>query len=108
MSDSEPKPARRADPRYTIDLPARLVIDEGAPESARLINLSRNGFRLVSPLNLPAGTPVRLEVEGWPRLAGRVVWCDGGRIGCMVDAPPSDTVYAMMQAAAEGRDREEF
>jgi hypothetical protein len=108
MPDSLPISARRADPRYTIDRPARLVVEEGEPESVRLINLSRNGFRVTSPLNLPAGTPVRLEVDGWPRLVGQVMWCDGGRIGCMVDTPLSDAVYAMMQAAADGQDREDI
>ncbi|MBA2933996.1 PilZ domain-containing protein [Sphingomonas sp. CGMCC 1.13654] len=93
---------RRIDPRYAIDLAARLVVVEGKPEPVRLINLSRHGFRVAVPLVLPAGQPVRLEVDGWPRLVGRVVWCDGGRIGCMVDVPPSEAVYAMMCASTQG------
>lgn len=104
MTNDRPDPARRIDPRFAIDLPARLVVVEGRPEPARLINLSRNGFRVASPLVLPAGQPVRLEVDGWPRLVGKVMWCDSGRIGCMVDVPPSEAVYAMMCAAAEGRE----
>lgn len=100
VSESAP---RRSDPRYAIDLPARLVVIEGKPEKVRLIDLSRGGFRVTSPLNLPAGHPVRLEVDGWPRLVGKVVWCSGGRIGCMIDVPPSDAVYAKMRAVAEGQ-----
>lgn len=99
---------RRIDPRYAIDLPARLVVIEGKPERVRLINLSRSGFRVASPLVLAAGTAVRLEVDGWPRLVGRSVWCDSGRIGCVVDVPPSDAVYAMMCAATQGRERDSF
>jgi hypothetical protein len=93
---------RRISPRYAIDLPARLIVSEGAPEQVRLIDLSRHGFRVASPLVLPAGHPVRLEVDGWPRLVGQVVWCDGGRIGCMIDLPLSDAVYERMRAATDG------
>lgn len=99
---------RQADPRYAIDVPARLVVVEGKPEAVRLINLSRSGFRVAAPTVLPAGQAVRLEVDGWPRLVGRVMWCDGGRIGCMFDTPPSEAAYAMMCAATEGRDRDTF
>ncbi|WBO22455.1 PilZ domain-containing protein [Sphingomonas abietis] len=102
---SSQSPVRQAEPRFATDLAARLVVVEGEPLAVRLINLSRNGFRVASPLILPAGQPVRLEVDGWPRLAGRVMWCDSGRIGCMVDHPPSEAVYAMMCAATEGRER---
>jgi hypothetical protein len=106
----ENKPAsesavRPVEARFAINLAARLVIEEGEPQTVRLINLSRNGFRVASPMTLPAGQPVRLEIDGWPRLVGRVMWCDSGRIGCMVDNPPSEAVYAMMCAAAEGRER---
>lgn len=96
---------RRIEPRYAIDMAARFVVVEGRPERARLINLSRGGFRVACPLVLPAGHPVRLEVDGWPRLAGKVVWCDSGRIGCTIDVPPSDEVYAMMCAATQGQER---
>ena len=96
----------RIEPRYAIDMPARLVVIEGKPEKVRLINLSRGGFRVASPLVLPAGQAVRLEVDGWPRLIGRVVWCDSRRVGCMFDVPPSDAVYAMMCTATQGPDRD--
>lgn len=95
------RPPGRCDLRRAIDLPARLSVVEGRPEAVRLIELSRGGFRVASPLVLPAGKPVRLEVDGWPRLVGKVIWCSGGRIGCMIDAPPSEAVYDRMRAAAE-------
>jgi hypothetical protein len=99
---------RHAEPRYAIDLPALFVVNEGKPIAVRLINLSRNGFRVSAPMVLPAGHAVRLEVDGWPRLAGKVMWCSAGRIGCMIDNPPSEAVYAMMCAEAEGRERDAF
>jgi hypothetical protein len=97
--------ARRIEPRYAIDIAARLVVIEGKPEAVRLINLSRGGFRVATPLVLPAGHPVRLEVDGWPRLLGKVVWCDSQRIGCMFETPPSDAVYATMCRATQGEER---
>jgi hypothetical protein len=105
MKDKSPPESavRRIEPRYAIDMPARLVVIEGKPEKVRLIDLSRGGFRVSSGLVLPAGQSVRLEVDGWPRLIGRVVWCDSRRIGCMFDAPPSDAVYAMMSEATQGQ-----
>jgi hypothetical protein len=106
MTDDELPPEsapRRADQRYAIDLPARFVVEEGRPVRVRLIDLSRTGFRVAATLVLPAGTPVRLEIDGWPRLVGRVIWCDGGRVGCSVDVPPSDAVYKVMRAKAERR-----
>lgn len=108
MEDKSPpeSAARRIEPRYAIDMSARLVVIEGRPEKVRLINLSRGGFRVASPIVLPAGQAVRLEVDGWPRLSGRVVWCDSRRIGCMFDAPPSDAVYEMMCKATQGSDRD--
>jgi hypothetical protein len=107
VDKSPPESAvRRIEPRYAIEMPARLVVIEGKPEKVRLINLSRGGFRVAAPMVLPAGQTVRLEVDGWPRLVGRVVWCDSGRIGCMFDVPPSDAVYAMMCAATQGPDRD--
>ncbi len=99
---------RQPDPRYVIDLPAELVVMEGEPLPVRLINLSRNGFRIASDRVFPAGQPVRIEVGGWPRLAGRVIWCDRGRIGCVFDQTPSDSVFDMMRAATLGSDRDEF
>jgi hypothetical protein len=95
---------QRADPRHAVDLPARLVIEEGRPRAVRLINLSRGGFRIGGGPALPAGQAVRLEVDGWPRLIGRVMWCDGGRIGCLFDPAPSEAAYAMMRAAAKPDD----
>jgi hypothetical protein len=108
MEDKSPPSSavRRIEPRYAIDMPARLVVVEGKPETVRLINLSRGGFRVASPLVLPAGQPVRLEVDGWPRLVGRVMWCDNKRIGCMFDVPPGDAVYAMMCEATQGPERD--
>lgn len=99
---------RHPDPRYAIDLPARIVSDEREPLPARLVNLSRHGCRVTLPQVFPAAQVLRLEVPGWPRLTARVVWSQGGRTGCLFDEPPSLKVFAMMCAAASGADRDDF
>lgn len=99
---------RYAEVRHAIDLPVNVVIAEGEPLAARLINLSRHGFRLALPIVLPAKQPLRIEAPGWPRLAGRVVWSQGGRSGCLFEQPPEPKVFALMMRAVTGPDRAAF
>ena len=99
---------RQTDHRYVIDLAANIVVDDRAPIAARLTNLSRHGYRVAIAQSFPAGQPLRLEIEGWPRLTGRVVWCQGGRAGCLFDEPPVPKVYALMCASTLAQDREDF
>jgi hypothetical protein len=99
---------RHAEPRHSIDLSARMIVDEGQPFDARLTNLSRHGFRLTLPHTFPAGLALRLEVEGWPRLRGQVVWSQGGRTGCLFEEPPSHKTFAMMCSATTGQERDAF
>jgi hypothetical protein len=99
---------RQPDPRYTIDLPARIVSDDRDPLPARLVNLSRHGCRVILPHSFDAAQLLRLEVPGWPRLAARVIWSQDGRTGCRFEEPPSPKVFAMMCSAAANRDRDDF
>ena len=96
---------RYDDPRYVIDLPAKIVMQENTPLPARLVNLSRHGFRVLVDGVYAAGQMLRLEVDGWPRLAGKVIWCNGGRLGCMFVTPPSSEVFTMMTSSSLYMDR---
>jgi hypothetical protein len=98
---------RQPDPRYTIDMPANIVMDDREPMPARLVNLSRHGCRVELPHGFVAAQVLRLEVAGWPRLAARVIWSQDGRTGCLFEEPPSLKVFAMMCASAD-RDRDGF
>jgi hypothetical protein len=93
--------ARRSDPRWAVGLPARLVIEEGRPQPVHLLDMSRGGFRVTYGKVLPAGWVVRLEVDGWPRLVGKVVWCDSGRVGCVLQSPIAEATYAAMRNIVE-------
>ena len=94
--------------RLAAQLPAAMILDEGEPITASLVNFSRHGFRLHVDGRYDAGETFRLEVAGWPRLVGRVIWNDRGRIGCLFDEPPSGKVFQTMCASATGYDRAAF
>jgi hypothetical protein len=99
---------RHQEPRLATELPAAMILDEGEPIDAALVNFSRHGFRLHVEGRYPAGESFRLEVAGWPRLVGRVIWNDKGRIGCLFDEPPGEKVFQNMCASATGYDRDSF
>jgi hypothetical protein len=99
---------RYQEPRLAAELPAAMILDEGEPIEASLVNFSRHGFRLHVEGLYQAGETFRLEVAGWPRLVGRVIWNDKGRIGCLFDEPPSGKVFTSMCASATGYDRDVF
>ena len=99
---------RFQEPRLATELPAAMILDEGEPIEAALVNFSRHGFRLHVDGRYQAGETFRLEVAGWPRLVGRVIWNDKGRIGCLFDEPPSEKVFNAMCASATGYDRDAF
>jgi hypothetical protein len=99
---------RYQEPRLTTELAAAMILDEGEPIGAALVNFSRHGFRLHVKGHYPAGETFRLEVAGWPRLAGRVIWNDKGRLGCLFAEPPGEKVFKAMCASATGCDRAGF
>lgn len=99
---------RQPDPRYAIDLPARIVVDDRDPLPARLVNLSRQGCRVTLPQPFDAAQRLRLEVAGWPRLSVRVIWSQDGRTGCLFEDPPSEKIFAMMCASTSAKDRDDF
>lgn len=96
---------RFQEPRLATELPAAMILKEGEPIEASLVNFSRHGFRLHVEGRYLAGETFRLEVAGWPRLIGRVIWTDSGRMGCLFDEPPSGKVFRAMCASATGYDR---
>lgn len=54
----------RRDPRYVFNLPARLYPPRGEePVDAKLVDISRNGLGLESPMNLEVGETVAVESQ---------------------------------------------
>jgi hypothetical protein len=99
---------RHQEARLATELPAAMILNEAEPIQAALVNFSRHGFRLHVDGHYRAGETFRLEVAGWPRLAGRVIWNDKGRIGCLFEEPPSEKVFTTMCASATGYDRNAY
>src|SRR5215813_13679970 len=73
---THPAPDRRAHPQYLCWVEALAATEEGAPQPARLLDLSANGARVALLRQLPNGAELRLTLaggEGRPRvLAGSV------------------------------------
>ncbi|HAX42829.1 MAG TPA: hypothetical protein DCY80_09780 [Solibacterales bacterium] len=73
---------RRRHPRFPVNTPVRLttLLGEAVTADARLEQLSGAGARIVSPIALPAGTPLRLDLPD-TLLLGECVHCqpDGDR-----------------------------
>lgn len=108
LEDSTRTVVRHPEQRHAIDVTADAIFDEGTPIPARLINLSRHGFRLALAGSFAAGERFRIEVSGWPRLAAQVVWNDNGRIGCLFVDPPAPRVFETMCRTTSGLDRDAF
>jgi hypothetical protein len=76
-------PVRKRDSLFLL---ARLQIDGAGPVyDVRVRNLSEGG--LMAELNqvVKTDTPVLLELRGVGGVAGRVVWCEQGRMGIAFD-----------------------
>lgn len=66
---------RRAEPRLTTDLPARLqVLGDSAVVSARVMNLSHAGLGLQLSKAIPVGTIISVDL-GYARATGEVRHC---------------------------------
>lgn len=92
--------------RHSIDIPADLIVEEGEVLHGSLVNFSRHGARLHVSGDYVSGQTLRLEVAGWPKLDGHVVWSEQGRVGCRFDQPPSQKTFTIMCASATACDRE--
>ena len=67
---------RRRHPRFPVNTPVRLttLLGEAVTADARLEQLSGAGARIVSPIALPAGTPLRLDLPDTLLLGECVHW----------------------------------
>jgi Fe-S-cluster containining protein len=78
---------RRTSPRFAVDEQATvMVVGHDVQFKGRILNLSLNGCRLQSPVRLPGGGRIRIEitfsVNGVPfRMGGAIRWCDEDDMG---------------------------
>lgn len=64
--------------------------------SVQIIDMSTNGFRASTHLELEAGADVWLKLPGLEALHARVKWTDGYLVGCEFVRPLHPAVLQMM------------
>jgi hypothetical protein len=57
------------------------------PADAALVEISIYGCRIACDVAHDIGEPVWLRLNGSLPIAAKVVWSDGGMVGCRFDAP---------------------
>ena len=72
---------RRAD-RVPVELGAGLRQRGASGVSVQVMDLSTDGFRVATHLDLPAGADVWLRLPGLEPCHARVVWSEGHLVGC--------------------------
>ncbi len=89
------KRARRSE-RQQVDLGAALRQRGASGVSVRVLDLSPEGFRAATHLELPEGADVWLRLPGLEPYHARVAWSEGHFIGCSFDRPLHPAVVDML------------
>jgi hypothetical protein len=93
---------RRAD-RVSIELGAGLRQRGASGVSVQIMDLSTDGFRVATHLELYAGTDVWLRLPGLEPCHARVVWSEGHLVGCAFVRPLHPAVLQMLVGKADMR-----
>src|SRR5688500_3327544 len=94
-----PRKGRRAD-RVTVELGAGLRQRGASGVSVQIMDLSTDGFRVATHLELYTGTDVWLRIPGLEPCHARVVWSEGHFVGCAFVRPLHPAVLQMVVAKA--------
>jgi hypothetical protein len=76
----------RAEPRDSMFLMAVVRGPSGSEVTVKIRNLSSGGMMAESPISFLRGDAVEVELRGIGRVAGKIAWTAGGRIGVQFDA----------------------
>ena len=90
-----PNRGRRAD-RVAVELGAGLRQRGASGVSVQIMDLSTDGFRVATHLELAPGTEVWLRLPSLEPSAARVIWSDGPLIGCAFLRPLHPAVLQMI------------
>lgn len=94
---------RRAD-RIHVQLGAGIRQRGAAGVTAQIMDLSTDGFRCTTHLELQVGADVWLRLPGLESTHARVVWVEGPVVGCAFSRALHPAVLEMVvQRVAEGR-----
>ena len=89
--------------RLPIELGAGLRQRGASGVSVQIMDLSTDGFRAATHLDLYTGTDVWLRLPGLEPCHARVVWTRGHMVGCVFDRPLHGAVLEMIVARARTR-----
>jgi hypothetical protein len=100
---SAPQPKGRRAERVSVELGAGLRQRGASGVGVQIMDLSTDGFRVATHLQLEVGTDVWLRLPGLEPSHSRVVWCEGNFTGCAFVRPLHPAVVDMVVARARGR-----
>jgi hypothetical protein len=104
-TDLRPAPelTSRKSERVSLAMGAGLRQRGGTGVSIQIMDLSVDGFRASTHLNLAKGTDVWLRLPGLEPYQARVIWAKGNFIGCAFERPLHPAVLEMIVKKVAGR-----
>ena len=100
---THPAPDGRRTSRAEVTVGAGLRQRGAHAVTVQIIDLSTDGFRAATHLELFQGTDVWLKLPGLESLHARVVWMRGHMLGCQFVRPLHPAVLDMIVRAGGGR-----
>ena len=97
-----PQKGRKAE-RVAVDLGAGLRQRGASGVSVQIMDLSTDGFRVGTHLELYPGTDVWLRLPGLEPSHARVIWSEGHLVGCAFVRPLHPAVLQMIVGRAGTR-----
>lgn len=94
--------SRKAE-RVSLEMGAGLRQRGGTGVSIQIMDLSVDGFRASTHLQLAKGADVWLRLPGLEAYQARVMWAKGNFIGCAFERPLHPAVLDMIVTKAGGR-----
>ena len=86
----------RKSERVSLELDAALRQRGGSGVSVHILDLSVDGFRASTHLDLPPGSDVWLRLPGLEPYQAKVAWSKGQYIGCAFERPLHPAVLDMV------------
>ena len=104
-TEVRPAPGRtsRKSERVSLEMGAGLRQRGGTGVSIQIVDLSTDGFRASTHLQLAKGTDVWLRLPGLEPYQARVMWAKGNFIGCAFERPLHPAVLDMIVKKKTGR-----
>jgi hypothetical protein len=101
--DFAPQAGNRRSERVPIELGAGLRQRGASGVSVQIVDLSTDGFKAATHLELIEGTDVWLRLPGLEASHARVMWTQGHYVGCAFVRPLHPAVLDMVVARANRR-----